>query len=188
MTDRITRRRALQLGGLTALATALRVAPPAAAATGTPAHLRRSSYTGLSSRRFGSLELVDVADLPGLSGHEEAFSLSFTGGALEQGVHTLTHPELGSFELFLVPVGEHGGTYQAVIDRSVGAPKTGPDAPPGPPPPTPPPAVPPEAPAPVAAPAAPVRKAAKPKVKRRPVKKKARHRPKRRVKRVRRHR
>jgi hypothetical protein len=180
--NRLTRRRALQLGGLTALATALRVAPPAVAAA-TPSHLRRSTYTGLSSRDFTAggapLRLVEVADLgpAALAGHEDAFLLAFSGSGLGQGIHTLTHPELGSFELFLVPAGP-AGRHQAVIDRSVGAPAA--DEVPTTPPPAPPPAPPAGAPAAAAAagaaaaPAKPTRKPAKRRAKRTPARRRKR--------------
>jgi hypothetical protein len=59
-------------------------------------------------------------DRRGLSG--EAFSLVFAArgaGAVEHGIHTVSHPIMGAFPLFLVPVGRatQGQRYQAVVDR-----------------------------------------------------------------------
>jgi hypothetical protein len=115
----LTRRDLLQTGGTAALGLMLLGPASARAAIAAPVapYLRRSSYVGLSSASFDAggvaLRLVEVGD-----GTEEAFSLSFAGGPLAEGVHVLSHPELGSFGLFLVP-GDRGST--AVIDRSVSA-------------------------------------------------------------------
>jgi hypothetical protein len=71
-----------------------------------------------------------VADLarPALRGSEDAFSLTFSGDTtLDSGIHGLTHPQLGSFDLFVSPVetaDRH--RYEAVIDRSVVPPSTPP--------------------------------------------------------------
>jgi hypothetical protein len=104
-----------------------------------PGHLLRSSYEGLVGHDFGAgsvtLTLLSVSDLAGaavdarLAASEDAFVLTFSGPfepVLEGGVHTLTHPGLGTFELFLSPVDRPGSDrrYEAVVDRSVGAPKT----------------------------------------------------------------
>jgi hypothetical protein len=107
---------------------------PALAATaddGTPGYLLRSSYNWLKTFRFtvdggAPLDLVAVDDLPAaavvkeLAGSEDAFTLTFSGAAgIVGGTHALDHPELGPFELFLVPDG--GGSYSATVNRSVGA-------------------------------------------------------------------
>jgi hypothetical protein len=60
------------------------------------------------------------ADRPGLRG--ESFSLIFAGGGaktFDDGSFTVTHPAMGAFPLFLVPVGQGSQTqrYQAVVDR-----------------------------------------------------------------------
>jgi hypothetical protein len=52
----------------------------------------------------------------------EHFSLFFSGPLApqcSQGIHSLQHAELGSFDLFLVPIGpdSHGMRYQAVFNR-----------------------------------------------------------------------
>ena len=54
----------------------------------------------------------------------EAFSLLFrrpVGPAAGDGIHTLVHPSLGEFQLFLVAVGRgaNGQEYQAVVDGRV---------------------------------------------------------------------
>jgi hypothetical protein len=59
-------------------------------------------------------------DRQGLAG--EAFSLVFAArdaGSFGPGIHTVVHPVLGAFPLFLVPVGRatQGQRYQAVVDR-----------------------------------------------------------------------
>lgn len=56
----------------------------------------------------------------GLEG--ESFSLIFAGAgakAFEDGIFTVSHPSMGAFPLFLVPVGRavHTQRYQAVVDR-----------------------------------------------------------------------
>jgi hypothetical protein len=62
------------------------------------------------------------ADRPGVRG--EAFSLIFRGPrqpVVGDGKHTLAHPALGTFPLFLVAVGRgvDGQGYQAIVDRRV---------------------------------------------------------------------
>jgi len=138
----LTRRSLLRAGAVAAATTLLGIRPwsatPAAAAAG---HLRRSAYTGLIGQGFavGSLELrlLAVADLAGaafdksLAGSEDAFALTFAGPlgpALEAGTHILSHAALGTFELFVGPVEQPRADrrYEAVVDRSVGAPKSPP--------------------------------------------------------------
>lgn len=114
-------------------------AQAASAATGAGPELRRSSYLALTSSKFSAtadgasrtLELVGVEDLqsalsvPELRGSEKAFSLRFLApGAepLKGETRTLSHPDLGSFPLFVSPVGQADPgeqEYEAVIDRTV---------------------------------------------------------------------
>jgi hypothetical protein len=133
-TPRLSRRRLLAAGG--AGVAALWLAPVggvAEAATLRP-ELKRATWLGLAdpavdvAGRSASLRLVEVADLPvatalpALQGHDGAFALRFTGPAdLPQGTHALRHPELGAFELFLVPGGalDGGRRYEAIVDRTV---------------------------------------------------------------------
>jgi hypothetical protein len=50
----------------------------------------------------------------------------------ESGTRSLSHPDLGVFELFLVPV-DGNGSYEAIVNRSVGVPKRAPQPPSTPP-------------------------------------------------------
>jgi hypothetical protein len=128
----VTRRTLLGIGA-TAAGAALAGAWPQWA-TAAPSHLRRSSYAGRVGQRFAAgpvqLRLASVADIAGatrdrsLAGSEDAFVLAFSGPldrALEPGTHRLSARGLGSFDLFVSPVGRPGADrrYEAVIDRSV---------------------------------------------------------------------
>lgn len=145
----LTRRRLLVAGG--AATAAVLVPVEARASTGphtrTPSHLRRSSYASLRTPDFrlangGASTVVrldGVGDLSDarLAGSEDAFSLAFSGDPLAQVAETqstLSHPELGSFELLVAPVGKPGARqdYEAIVNRSVGVPRDPPDAPPAP--------------------------------------------------------
>jgi len=133
-------RRTLLRNGAAATAAALLGAQPwtAAHAAASGGHLRRSSYRGLVGQSFKAgavdLRLLSVTDVAGakharkLAGSENAFVLTFSGprgAALEGGTHRLRHRALGTFDLFLSPVGPRGHRrYEAVIDRSVAAPKS----------------------------------------------------------------
>ena len=131
-------RRTLLRNGAAATAAAMLGARPwsATSAAASGGHLRRSSYTGLVGQSFwaGSVELrlLSVSDIAGakqarsLVDSENAFVLTFSGPAkppLESGIQRLSHRALGTFELFLSPVGQPGSErrYEAVVDRSVGA-------------------------------------------------------------------
>jgi hypothetical protein len=135
----ITRRSLLRNGAAATAAAMLGAsawsAAPAAASAG---HLRRSSYTGLvgQSFRVGSvdLRLLSVSDVAGaksaksLKGSENAFVLTFSGprnAPLDAGMRRFRHRRLGRFELFISPVGlpRADRRYEAVIDRSVAAPR-----------------------------------------------------------------
>jgi hypothetical protein len=136
--NEITRRSLLRTGATATAAVVIGVRPwdPAAAGAAGVAStpLRRSDYAGLVGTDFAVadapqaavLRLASVSDLarPALRGSEDAFSLTFSGDTpLDSGIHGLTHPELGSFDLFVSPVetaDRH--RYQAVIDRSTGVP------------------------------------------------------------------
>jgi uncharacterized protein DUF6916 len=127
-----TRRSLLRAGAIAVTLVGLR--PPASAsAAAAPGHLLRSSYAGREGQRFlvGSVELrlVSVTDLAGASadrslrGSEDAFALTFSDpldAALEAGTHTVRHPDLGRFELFVAPVERPRSDrrYEAVVDRS----------------------------------------------------------------------
>ncbi|HET6509761.1 MAG TPA: hypothetical protein VFG42_23410 [Baekduia sp.] len=145
----ITRRSLLRTGA-TATAVAMVGVRPWDAATASAAAvpvgpLRRSDYAGLTATDFAvvdgpagaRLTLASVSDVAGaahsvaLRGSEDAFVLAFSGDAgLDSGIHTLEHARLGRFELFVSPVGAQAQRgYEAVIDRSVGAPPSPPRGP-----------------------------------------------------------
>jgi hypothetical protein len=140
----LTRRRLVQAGGAAAVGLMLGAAPASGAAIAlpgtTPAYLRRASYarlkgtalttTGASGANV-TLRLAEVADLArarverSYVARDDAFSLTLTGprGApLSGSVHELRHASLGTFSLFLVPVGRPTKTeqsYEVVVDRSM---------------------------------------------------------------------
>jgi hypothetical protein len=136
----LTRRSLLHAGVLGAAATFVGLRPWAAApAAAAPGHLRRSSYDGLAGEGFrvgsADLRLLSVEDLASaaveksLVGSEDAFVLAFAGpldAALEGGTHSVMHPALGTFELFVSEVGQPRSErrYEAVIDRSVTGPRS----------------------------------------------------------------
>lgn len=67
-------------------------------------------------------ELVEVTDLAATApdGVRAPFSVVFSGPSepvLPQGIHTVEHEQLGTLELFLVPIGpgEEGMRYEAVF-------------------------------------------------------------------------
>lgn len=71
------------------------------------------------------LELISAAPLP--RGAEHGFTLEFTGpvyAVLEQGTYALTHPDLGTNLIFLVPVAQDQDArhYEAVFTRMPEAP------------------------------------------------------------------
>jgi hypothetical protein len=139
-TSQLTRRSLLRLGAAATAGTLVGIRPWAAAsvaAAGGPAvHLLRSSYKGLAGQGFtlasGQLRLLAVSNVAGaavekgLAGSEDAFVLAFSrprDAVLEAGTHTLSHAQLGAFELFVSPVGRprRDRRYEAVVDRSVAA-------------------------------------------------------------------
>jgi hypothetical protein len=142
----LTRRSLIRTGAAATAATLVGLrpwaaAPAAAGVTASAEYLRRSTYAGLAGQRFtiGSLELrlMAVSDLAGatakrqLAGNEDAFALAFSGpldAPLDAGIQTFSHPDLGSFDLFVSPVDRPGVDrhYEVVVDRSVGAPKSPP--------------------------------------------------------------
>jgi hypothetical protein len=145
----VTRRSLLATGGLAGAAVAAGIRPwspaqaQAATSADTPSYLLRSSYQSLSTQSFGAslrgqtsdLTLQAVEDLraaaadKSLAGSEDAFSLSFSSSTpLPPEIHTLSHPDLGVFDLFIAPI-ERQGSHEIVVNRSVNAPKHYPPAP-----------------------------------------------------------
>jgi hypothetical protein len=76
-----------------------------------------------------SLKLVEAKTLPSHPPAEDAgnekFSLLFTGSkdrSLAQNTHRFEHAELGTFEMFIVPIGHQDSSriyYEAVFNRPV---------------------------------------------------------------------
>lgn len=67
------------------------------------------------------LELVSVTELPSAPGQDQ-FSVIFLAplnAPMAQGVYQLEHPQLGTFGIFLVPVGRdpQGLQYEALFNR-----------------------------------------------------------------------
>jgi hypothetical protein len=133
----LTRRSLLRSAAAAAAASfvGLHVWPPAHAGAAA-SHLRRSSYAGLVGKSFTAdsvgLKLLAVSDVAGaavdesLAGSEDAFVLEFSGPLdhpLAGGTHTLSHPRLGQFDLFVSAVDQPrpDRRYEAVVDRSVSA-------------------------------------------------------------------
>ncbi|MDX6655536.1 MAG: hypothetical protein QOH62_329 [Solirubrobacteraceae bacterium] len=120
-THGVTRRSLLRTGGTATLVAIVGTRPwsiaTAAAAESSPAYLRRSSYLPLVGDTFrvgnGSILLDEVS-----GDREDVFGLTFSGDPLEQGIHNLRHPQLGTFSLFIAPVGG-AVDKQVVVDRSV---------------------------------------------------------------------
>ena len=93
-----------------------------------PRYLRLGTYVPLVGSTFrihrdGALPLsVKLASATRLEGVGESFSLIFRGHAnarLEQQVYDFEHPSLGTFPLFVVPVGRaaKGRDFQVIVNR-----------------------------------------------------------------------
>jgi hypothetical protein len=92
--------------------------------------LGRSAFGGVvgttftvhtSGRTRADVLLTDVGPLSVGHPTEQRFSLVFEGSArtpFNQGTYPVQHPQLGSFDLFLVPVGPTGAVqpYQAIFN------------------------------------------------------------------------
>jgi hypothetical protein len=121
---RLTRRSFLHAAAAASVV-GLRPWSAATAEAAVPGYLRRSTY--LWARRRGYSARVGGRGVPlqliSAKGRENAFSLTFAGPLgrpLVSGIHTLRHPALGTFQLFLSPVGvPQSGRhrYEAVVDR-----------------------------------------------------------------------
>lgn len=87
------------------------------------------TFSQLSNKKFvmhfgesqsTELELVNVADV-GSSDRQIQFSLVFVGrnAPVMQGIYRLEHDELGTFDLFLVPIGmdQNGIQFEAIFNR-----------------------------------------------------------------------
>lgn len=84
-------------------------------------HLETEFRAALGPDQFVDLKLTEATDL-GSSPIHERFSLFFQGPFdrfLAQGLYTMTHAEVGTFDLFLAPIqkGSNGFLYQAIFNR-----------------------------------------------------------------------
>ena len=75
----------------------------------------------LDSPDLVELELVEVTDLK-VSDRQEEFTIMFVGAVnqfLGQGIRSLQHGQMGTIDLFLVPIGrdEAGFQYESVFNR-----------------------------------------------------------------------
>lgn len=139
----VSRRRFLALGPVLAATAAAGpksivkdVLPRASASAAGPQTLKRSTFEPhvngtfvlhVEALRPTEVKLASVRDLPGAAGAalqdpEGQFSLLFRGPrqpAIDQGTYRLEHPAVGSFVLFLVPVGESADArhYEAIFNR-----------------------------------------------------------------------
>jgi hypothetical protein len=83
------------------------------------AHLHSSFRVPRAGAGPARLELVEVVE-SNLSPALDQYSVFFLGPAtLGQGTHNLEHDQMGSFDLFLVPVGAEGDRvrYEAAFSR-----------------------------------------------------------------------
>lgn len=89
--------------------------------------LKRTTFAVvLEADRKVNLELTTVSEIR-RSREFESFSLQFNGpteAPLAQQTFRFTHPQLGWFDLFIVPVGAERGArqYEAVFNRKIPAP------------------------------------------------------------------
>jgi len=83
--------------------------------------LLNTNFAILNAENGVKLELIEVSELI-ISPRQERFSLVFRGPKevfLGQGMRRLKHPQMGEFDLFLVPIGENaqGYSYEVVFNR-----------------------------------------------------------------------
>jgi hypothetical protein len=93
-----------------------------AGAVGTDFQVHVGALEASTVRLESVTDLVTPAGAPAPTPGKEGFSLLFTGpskSTFHQGTYTLSHPTLGGFALFLVPVGPRDSAtrYEAVINR-----------------------------------------------------------------------
>src|SRR5262245_16600371 len=84
-------------------------------------HLNSKFEVQLDENRFVQLELTEVSDIK-LYPKQEQFSIEFRGPVdtfLGQGIRSLTHHEMGHFDIFIVPIrqDEQGFYYEAIYNR-----------------------------------------------------------------------
>jgi hypothetical protein len=107
--------------------------------SGSPAQLARSSFSPHVGRvfRVGSagaqraavrMRLTSIADIGRTRGDDRAFSLLFTASRsstpLAGGLYAFDHPQMGRFQLAILPVGRGARVrdYEAIVNRVPGSP------------------------------------------------------------------
>ena len=85
--------------------------------------VKRRFRLHLAGEATAEVELIELRQGPMQHGYEQ-FSLVFSapaGAPPEQRIYTLDHPDAGTFDLFLVPVGrtEEALLLEAVINRRI---------------------------------------------------------------------
>jgi hypothetical protein len=85
--------------------------------------LNTKFYIHLTPEKTAETELVEVRELK-TGPRQEVFSILFLAPPdfpIEQRMYVLEHPQLGAFELFLVPVGkdDQGIKCEAVFNRLI---------------------------------------------------------------------
>lgn len=127
--DKPTRRSVLRAGlVLTAAAVPIGFADTAMSvvAGGSASGLRRATFKPHTGSKFGFRDadraftgvLRKVGDTRSATrGQDKKFRLVFAMDAsVPQGTYTLTHPKAGTMELFVSPIGQQPGVYEAVVD------------------------------------------------------------------------
>ena len=85
-------------------------------------HLNTTFRVTAGPSKIVEMELFDVLDVS--TERQERFSILFRGPhgmLLEQRIYTFEHDKMGTFDLFIVPIGvdEDGYTYEAVFNRVI---------------------------------------------------------------------
>ena len=77
----------------------------------------RVTFVGLGSRHVAKLAKVEDAPY-GQAGHDLSFRLLFRtrGAGPGQGTYRLKHPAFGGIDLFVTPIGQKPGLYEAIVD------------------------------------------------------------------------
>ena len=86
-------------------------------------HLNTKFGIRLSDEQVIEAELAELSELL-LSARQERFAIVFRASnevLIDQGLHRFEHNEMGTFNLFIVPIGrdERGTYYESVFNRLV---------------------------------------------------------------------
>ena len=84
-------------------------------------HLNTKFRAHTTDDKCVELELIEATDL-GSNARQEQFSMLFRGPldtALDQRMYKIEHASLGSFDLFVVPIGkdQSGRNYEVIFNR-----------------------------------------------------------------------